>query len=95
MTRIFTFAVGLALATGCSSRALLSVADGPGAAGTRTTIMQTLDTKYYVVWGQAKFVYWECREEGGGLVCEKRCDVKDDQGDMVRCQTVSSFWASM
>lgn len=95
MKRLVILALALAAATGCSSRALLSVQDGPGAAGSRTTILKTLDTKYYVVYGTAKFVFWECREEGGGLVCEKRCDVKDDQGDMVRCQQIQSFWATM
>lgn len=82
----FLLLSALALSSGCSSRYLLSVQDGPSDAGARTTVLTTLDTKNYVVVAWAKYVFWECQEEGDGIVCEKRCDVKDDQGEKVECQ---------
>jgi hypothetical protein len=84
--RLVLLGLGLALATGCSSRYLVSIEDGPTDNGPRTTVLTTIDVKSYVVVATAKYVFWECQEQGDGLVCEKRCDTKDDQGDLVACQ---------
>jgi len=82
---VLAAALGAALLGGCQGRQLIHVEDGPSG-GNRTTVVETLDTAYYVVFGTAKLVYWECGQEGDGLTCKKTCDVKDDQGDKVLCQ---------
>jgi hypothetical protein len=88
MARIVALAVGLALTTGCMSRTLLNVED---AVDGQTTILTTLDVKSYVVFGQAKYVFWECGRNGDALTCQKRCDVRDDQGDRLKCQVIPAF----
>lgn len=81
----------IALSTsGCFSRYLLTVEDGPSE-GTRTTIVKTFDYNNNVIFRVRKWVYWECREDGQGLYCEKRCDVKDDEGDKLLCQKSVGF----
>jgi hypothetical protein len=84
--RLVLFALALALVTGCKSRYLMTVADGPSEGAARTTVLSTFDATTFLGLGMAKYVFWECQEEGDGLVCEKRCDVKDDQGEKVECQ---------
>lgn len=74
--------------TGCVGRQILAVED---AVSGGTSIVTTLDTKSYVLWGNARYVFWECAEEGGKLVCEKRCDVKDESGDVVKCQKITGL----
>lgn len=77
--------VGALLAgSACSSRRLLNVQD---AADGNTTILTTFDIKNYVIFARGKYVFWECSDSGNGLTCEKRCDVRDDQGDKLKCQS--------
>jgi len=81
--------LGLAGTPACTSRQILSVEDAPGGGG--TTILTTLDVKNYVIWGQAKYVFWECGSDTDGMHCVKRCDVRDDQGDKLLCQSTATF----
>jgi hypothetical protein len=74
----------------CQGRQLLSVKDGPSG-GDRTTILKTLDTTNYILFGTAKIVFWECGERSDGLSCRKTCDVKDDDGDMLKCETIFPY----
>lgn len=73
--------------SGCMKRVILDVEDGPTPTGAlRTTILQTLDVKDFVIWKTAKYVFWECADDGERLTCKKACDVKDDDGDLLLCQ---------
>ena len=87
MTRtLLLLALGAALA-GCAGRRLVRVEDGPTDDGRRTTLLTTVDSTSYLFFTRSKLVFWECAEDPTGLVCKKACDVKDDQGDKVACQT--------
>ena len=88
MSRILAIVVGLALTTGCMNRTLLNVED---AVDGQTTILTTLDVKSYIVFGQANYVLWECGNNGAALTCQKRCDVRDDTGDRLKCQVIPAF----
>jgi len=88
--RLILVAAGLALSTGCASRMIVSVEDAP--AGGNTTIIQTVDTTNYLLWGVQKNVWWECGPQGEGLSCEKRCDVRDDTGDRLACNKTQIFF---
>ncbi len=90
MIRVALLTCGLILATGCAGRMIVSVEDAPGGGG--TTIIKTLDSKSFVLWGFTKTVWWECGESGDGLVCEKRCDVRDDTGDRLACNKTQVFF---
>lgn len=79
------------LASGCSGRMISSVENGYGPAASRTVILSTLETKNFVVYGEAKHVWWECAEKGGGLVCRRTCDIRDDEGDVLACQKFTTF----
>jgi len=82
--------LGVALLAGCQGRMLLSVKDGPSN-GDRTTVLKTMDTMNFVLFGYAKIVYWECGERSDGLSCRKTCDVKDDDGDMLKCEMIMPY----
>lgn len=75
----------LMLLTGCMTRQILQIEDGPDQGAGTTTVLTTLDMKNYLVFGVTKRVYWECANSGSGLVCEQTCDVKDDEGEMLLC----------
>lgn len=70
-------------AMGCKARTLLDVQDSVDG---NTTILTTLDVTNYVFLAQARYVFWECSDNNGSLTCEKRCDVRDDDGDKLQCQ---------
>lgn len=81
----------LGLASGCMGRALTSVENGYGDEGGRNVVLQTVETKNYWLYAEAKIVWWDCLDDGKSLTCKKTCDVKDDEGDKLLCQRVSSF----
>ncbi|MCA9568340.1 MAG: hypothetical protein KC656_10870, partial [Myxococcales bacterium] len=74
--------VPLLLLSGCMSRQILQVQDGPSQGAGQTTVLTTYDIKNYLVFGISKQVYWECSNSGSGLTCSQTCDIKDDQGDL-------------
>lgn len=85
-----TLVLACALAlTGCMSREILSIEDGPPSGAGQTTVLTTYDVQKYFLFGVAKRVYWECSNTGSGLVCAQTCDVKDDEGDILACPTVT------
>lgn len=77
------------LLTGCFSRQIVSIEDGPQAASGQTTLLTTIDVRNYLLFGVTKRVFWECGAQGGGLSCEQVCDVPNDQGDKLMCPTVT------
>lgn len=84
--------LALALTTGCAGRTILSVEDGPGSTSARTTVLSTVESfSIPGIYTSAKMVFWECGESGGGLVCRKTCDVKDDEGDKLLCRKLTAF----
>lgn len=91
--RTATLFLAVALATGCAGRRILTVEDGPGDAGSRTTVLSTVESFSIPVIGfnQARVVYWECGEKGGQLVCRQTCDVKDDEGEKIMCRKLTVF----
>lgn len=80
MTRIALIAaVMLTVSTGCASRFLHTVTDGPG----DLTLIETNERKMF---GFPKRVYWECSQASDTkLTCVKVCDIKDDDGDKLAC----------
>lgn len=90
LTRGFLLAAVALAATGCFNRYLLDVEDGP-AEGNRTTILYTFDHQNNLIFQTGKWVYWECEEQGDKLICDQKCDIKDDQGDILTCQKVTAF----
>lgn len=82
--KAITFVVLIAGALGgCSRRYILDVTDHGSQGG--ATLVQTLDTKNFVVVGVRKHVFWECREDSDSLDCTRVCDRKDEQGAKVLC----------
>ncbi len=81
----------LLFAAGCSGRMITSVENGYGPVETRTVILSTLETKSFIVAGQTRQVWWECAEKTDGLHCKRTCDVKDDEGDLLTCQKLTTF----
>lgn len=45
------------------------------------TLLETVDTHFYGVMFVAKYRFWECRDEGGQLICNLACD--DDESELV------------
>ncbi len=80
MSRVLMIAaLVLTVGTGCASRFLHTVTDGPG----ELTLIQTNEKKFL---GFPKRVYWECSQAGPAkLTCVKVCDILDDQGDKLAC----------
>lgn len=89
MRSLFLWAGLALLSSGCAGRQILSVEDADAGGG--TTIISTIESKNYLLFASAKLVWWECGESAGGLVCEKRCDVRDDTGDMLKCNKLTVF----
>lgn len=77
----------ISLNTGCVvSRTLTAVNDGPST-GVRTTNVETIDSKRYLLTKIAvnRQVFWECEEQADGLHCEKKCDVKNEDDERIAC----------
>ena len=89
MMRTVLWASLALFASGCMGRQILTVEDSDAGGG--TTIISTIESKNYLLFSSAKLVWWECGESGGGLVCEKRCDVRDDTGDRLNCNKLTPF----
>ena len=63
------------LATGCMHRSLTSVRDVPNS---NTTLIETADVLNLYVYSQVKHVFWQCKEQGQTLTCERACDGNTD-----------------
>lgn len=76
------------LASGCSYRYVYAVDDTPiqTDAGRASSIVNALEYKYYVLFAQVKDVYYECRNDGDKLDCVKLCDVKNEEGEKIKCR---------
>lgn len=84
-SRIILIGLALAAGLGCQKRSLMAVNDGPQG----STIVETVDSKTFLGIGSRKYVYWECTEGGPGLVCERACGVKNDQGEKIACRSLA------
>lgn len=89
MKRLIPLLLGATLlSSGCSYRYVYGVQDTPIASesGRPSTIVHTMEYKYYVLFAFVKDVYYECRNDGGALDCVKICDVKNEDGDKIKCR---------
>lgn len=68
MMRLAVLTCGLLFATGCAGRMIVSVEDAPVGGA---TIIKTLDSQSYVLWGFTKTV-WCRRRKGQALSGEQR-----------------------
>ncbi len=74
----------LSTMSGCFSRQLLGFSVHPEK---ETMLMETYDTRDYLVWSKHEHVYWSCAESGDQLQCTRRCGGKTD----LVCPTMSIF----
>jgi hypothetical protein len=87
---LFVLLGALTLSSGCTYRYVYSVEDTPVTtdAGRPSTIVNTIETTWYAFIPLSKDVYYECRNDGGSLDCVRLCDVKNEDGDKIRCRFV-------
>jgi hypothetical protein len=73
---VWIFASVMALgASGCFSRQLVNFSTH---SDKETVLMQTFDSRNYLVWSKHEHVYWSCTESGDTLECTRRCGGKTD-----------------
>ncbi len=70
--------------SGCLSRQMLGFQTHPTE---QTVLMETFDTRNYLVWQKHEHVYWSCSEADNALQCVRRCGGKSD----LVCPTFSIF----
>ncbi len=61
--------------SGCLSRQLVSFQTHPSQ---DTLLMETFDTRSYLVWSKYEHVHWSCSETDNKLQCVRRCGGKSD-----------------
>lgn len=86
--------LGLTLLTsGCTYRYVYGVQDTPIAtdSGRPSTIVNAAEYKYYVLFALVKDVYYECRNDAGKLDCVKICDVKNEEGEKIKCRFIVGY----
>lgn len=89
MNKLAPLLLGLTLLTsGCTYRYIYSAQDTPIAtdSGRPSTIVNAIETKFFVLFGWSKDVYYECRNDAGKLDCVKICDVKNEEGEKINCR---------
>lgn len=87
MSRLLLGGAALVMAlgsSGCLSRQMVNFQTHPEQ---NTILMETLDSKSYIVWSKTEHVYWSCAESGESLQCERRCGGKSD----LACPTTAIF----
>jgi len=87
MQRLIPVLLASVLMTGCTYRFVYGVQDTPiqTASGKPSSIVHTIETKWFP-FPIPKDVYYECKNDGGTLDCVKICDVKNEEGEKIRCQ---------
>jgi hypothetical protein len=93
MKRLIPLLLASAMLSGCSYRYVYGVQDTPiqTASGKPSTIVHTMEYKYFVLFAFVKDVYYECKNDAGSLDCVKICDVKNEEGEKIKCQFVVGF----
>lgn len=89
MNKLVPMLLGVALlSSGCTYRYIYSASDTPIAtdAGRPSTIVNAIETKFFVIFAISKDVYYECRNDAGKLDCVKICDVKNEEGEKIKCR---------
>jgi hypothetical protein len=61
--------------SGCFSRQMVNFQTHPEK---DTLLMETYETRDYLVWSKHEHVYWSCTETGSSLQCTRRCGAKTD-----------------
>lgn len=81
------------LSSGCSYRYVYAVDDTPiqTESGRPSSIVNALEYKYYVLFALVKDVYYECRNDGDKLDCVKLCDVKNEEGEKIKCRLTFGY----
>ena len=91
MNKLAPILLGLVLLTsGCTTRYIYGVQGTPIStdAGRPSTIVQVAETTWYAFIPVMKDVYYECRNDGGKLDCVRTCDVKNEEGEKVKCMPI-------
>jgi hypothetical protein len=94
MKRLIPLLLGATLlSAGCSYRYVYGVEDTPIAteSGQPSSIVNALEYKYYVLFAFVKDVYYECGNDGGKLDCVKLCDVKNEDGQKIKCRFLVGY----
>jgi hypothetical protein len=96
MKSLNTLLLGLTLlgSTGCLQRYIYSVQDTPVATPNNnpSSVLSVVETRWYAIVPVAKDVYYECARSGTNLNCVKLCDVKNEEGQKVRCRFLTRFF---
>lgn len=87
MRALITMGLAGAMLSGCFSRQIVAIEDGPTSGAAQTTLLTTVEIRNYLLFGVTKRVFWECGQAGAALSCEQVCDVKNDEGDRLMCPT--------
>ncbi len=61
--------------SGCFSRQMVNFQTHPEK---NTILMETFETRDYLVWSKSEHVYWSCAETDNALECQRRCGGKTD-----------------
>ena len=91
MTRLIPLLLGVTLlGSGCTYRYIYSAQDTPVAtdSGRPSTIINNIETTWYGPIPISKDVWYECRNDGNTLDCVRLCDVKNEDGDKIRCSFI-------
>jgi len=80
---VVALAIGGA-SSGCFSRQMVNFQTHPDQ---NTVLMETFETRDYLVWSKHEHVYWSCAETNNALQCTRRCG----RGTDLVCPAASIF----
>lgn len=93
MKSLLPLLLGAALlgSSGCTYRYIYGVQDTPiaTATGNPSTVLEVVETKWWVFFPVQKDVYYECTRNGTDLDCIRLCDIRNEEGDKVRCRFIN------